>query len=99
MQETQSAVLTRLRTLEERVVTMNVQPLSSNATLYSTLAKFHADPRIVSFKSCGITWLGIGEQTDAVATHVLDQKALEEVDKASGDSELIREISFANKCP
>ncbi|RCN25823.1 hypothetical protein ANCCAN_28462 [Ancylostoma caninum] len=93
MQETQSAVLTRLKTLEERVVTMNEQPPSSNAALYSILVKFHADARIVSSKSCGITWVGIGEQIDDAATHVFDQKALEEVVEASADSELIRELS------
>ncbi|RCN40556.1 hypothetical protein ANCCAN_13526 [Ancylostoma caninum] len=94
MQETQSAVVTRLKTLEERVVTINEQPPSSNAALYSTLVKFHADARIVSSKSCGITWVGIGEQIDDAATHVFDQKALEEVVEASGDSELIRELEI-----
>ncbi|KAL6738509.1 hypothetical protein ANCDUO_07227 [Ancylostoma duodenale] len=93
MQETQSALRTRLKTLEERVVTMNEQPPFSNAALYSTLVKFHADARIASSMSCGITWVGIGEQIDDAATHVFDQKALEKVVKVSGDSELIRELS------
>ncbi|KIH62574.1 hypothetical protein ANCDUO_07142 [Ancylostoma duodenale] len=93
MQETHSAILTRLSTLEDRVINLNEQVPLSNAALYSTLVKFQSDAKIISFKSCGITWVGIGEQINDAATHAFDKEALKEIIETSADDELIRELS------
>ncbi|VDL84752.1 unnamed protein product, partial [Nippostrongylus brasiliensis] len=93
LQDTQVSVLAKLSALEDRVAAAKQEPCPPNAALYSTLVKFQGDSKLVSAKSCGITWVGIGEQVDEPATHAFDREALKEVIDSSADDDLIREFS------
>ncbi|KAK6044741.1 hypothetical protein COOONC_17754 [Cooperia oncophora] len=61
--------------------------------LYSTIVKVKADGSKIDDKLRRITWVGIGEQDDELATRKFDMEALKEAVHSSGDEELIKEFS------
>ncbi|KIH47879.1 hypothetical protein ANCDUO_22056 [Ancylostoma duodenale] len=93
MQDTQAMILAKLSTLEERCnANFEVCP-PTNSAIYSTLVKFQTDAKIVSAKSCRVTWVGIGEREDDASTRAFDREAVREVVETSGDQELLKELN------
>ncbi|RCN40539.1 hypothetical protein ANCCAN_13509 [Ancylostoma caninum] len=64
--------------------------------MYSTLVKFQSDSRTVQEKSCRITWIGVGEQSDEKSTAAYDREVLAEIIESSGDPELVAEWQNRN---
>ncbi|EYC32397.1 hypothetical protein Y032_0003g1549 [Ancylostoma ceylanicum] len=93
MQDSQNTILNKITALEERLLANSEQESHSKSELYSTLVKFQADAKIIDAKSCGITWVGIGEQENENATRIFDREALREVIESSGDEDLLKEFT------
>ncbi|KIH59300.1 hypothetical protein ANCDUO_10472 [Ancylostoma duodenale] len=93
MQETQGEILSKIGHIEEQLLMDSREACHTRSELYSTLVKFRTDAKIVDTKSCGITWIGIGEQADENATRLFDNEALREVIETSGDDDLLRELN------
>ncbi|EYC09155.1 hypothetical protein Y032_0062g3389 [Ancylostoma ceylanicum] len=93
MQETQNTILTKLSASEERCNATQYPDHHSSSALYSTLVKFQTDAKIVTAKSCRITWVGIGEQKDETSTKIFDREAIKEVIETSDDPDLLQEFN------
>ncbi|KIH68849.1 hypothetical protein ANCDUO_00812 [Ancylostoma duodenale] len=93
VQDSQNAILNKITALEERLLANSEQESQSKSALCSMLVKFRADAKIIDAKSCGITWVGRGEQENENATRVFDREALKEVIESFRDEDLLRELN------
>ncbi|KHJ97733.1 hypothetical protein OESDEN_02283 [Oesophagostomum dentatum] len=95
LKRSQSQMLSRLSTLENRILCSSSSANSQQSILYSTMVKVRADSQRIDEKLKMITWVGIDEQIDEEATRRFDREILKEAVYTSEDTDLINEFDAA----